>query len=187
MQAVQFIDLKEAAHEYREQAARILLEAFAGSGTSEWHTMASCRREVTECRAGEFLCFGSAEGTRLTGWIGFRPMYDTCTWELHPLAVDPAFAGRGFGRALVAEGERRLLKLGALNVVLGSDDLSGRTSLSGRDLSGPDLFDHIRSIRNIGRHPYEFYEKQGYRIVGVIPDASGKGKPDIWMWKRIAP
>jgi aminoglycoside 6'-N-acetyltransferase I len=44
----------------------------------------------------------------------------------------------------------------------------------------------IAAIRNLKRHPYEFYHKQGYAIVGVIPDANGLGKPDIMMAKRVA-
>jgi aminoglycoside 6'-N-acetyltransferase I len=35
-------------------------------------------------------------------------------------------------------------------------------------------------------HPYEFYQKLGYVIVGVIPDANGPGKPDILMAKSLA-
>jgi len=41
------------------------------------------------------------------------------------------------------------------------------------------------NIQNIGGHPYKFYEKTGYKIVGVFPDANGVGKPDIWMAKRV--
>jgi aminoglycoside 6'-N-acetyltransferase I len=47
------------------------------------------------------------------------------------------------------------------------------------------LFDEIKSIKNLQRHSYEFYQKCGYTIVGVIPDANGIGKPDILMAKRI--
>ena len=59
-----------------------------------------------------------------------------------------------------------------------------RTSLGGIDLY-PDVLDKLRSIENVGGHPFEFYLKAGYHVVGVIPDANGFGKPDILMAKRI--
>jgi aminoglycoside 6'-N-acetyltransferase I len=43
----------------------------------------------------------------------------------------------------------------------------------------------IHEIKNLRRHPYEFYQKMGYVITGVVPDANGVGKPDILMAKRI--
>ena len=67
---------------------------------------------------------------------------------------------------------------------LGSDDESGATSLYGVDLYD-DTFGKLANIQNICGHPFPFYEKCGYRIVGVLPDANGIGKPDIWMAKRI--
>jgi len=48
-----------------------------------------------------------------------------------------------------------------------------------------DTFGRIENIQNTGGHPYTFFEKMGYKIVGVLPDANGIGKPDIWMAKRI--
>ena len=48
-----------------------------------------------------------------------------------------------------------------------------------------DTFGKLASIHNTGGHPFPFYEKQGYKIVGVLPDANGIGKPDIWMAKRL--
>ena len=182
---MEFINLLHAEGPLREAAAKLLMRAFAPTGTAEWRNMVSCRTEVDECTVAAYLCFGILLDGTLAGWIGFRPMYRDYTWELHPLAVDPAFEGRGAGRALVTEGERRLAARGVRGIVLGSDDESGGTSLSGRDLTQGDLFDEIRSIRNLNRHPYEFYCRLGYRIVGVIPDASGSGKPDILMWKRL--
>ncbi len=38
-----------------------------------------------------------------------------------------------------------------------------------------------------GGHLYGFYQRVGYTIVGVLPDANGFGRPDIFMAKRIVP
>ena len=43
----------------------------------------------------------------------------------------------------------------------------------------------MRSIRNLRDHPYEFYLRVGFRIAGVLPDANGRGKPDIFLAKRV--
>jgi aminoglycoside 6'-N-acetyltransferase I len=56
--------------------------------------------------------------------------------------------------------------------------------LSGINLY-PQVWDHLAHLRNLKRHPYEFYQKQGYMIVGVMPDANGLGKPDILMAKSV--
>lgn len=66
----------------------------------------------------------------------------------------------------------------------GSDDEHGQTSLGGVDLYA-DVAESIASIRNRGGHPYEFYLKAGFRVVGVLPDANGVGKPDIFLAKRV--
>ena len=70
--------------------------------------------------------------------------------------------------------------------MLGTDDERGETSLAGIELF-PDPLEHLRKLENPGGHPYEFYQKVGYTVVGVIPDANGFGKPDIFMAKRIDP
>ena len=71
-----------------------------------------------------------------------------------------------------------------LTIYLGTDDEFWQTSLSGTDLF-EDTYNKIQNIKNLKDHPFEFYQKLGYRIVGVIPDANGKGKPDIFMARRI--
>jgi aminoglycoside 6'-N-acetyltransferase I len=47
------------------------------------------------------------------------------------------------------------------------------------------VFKHVAKIKNLNQHPYKFYQKLGFVIVGVIPDANGPGKPDIIMAKRV--
>ena len=73
---------------------------------------------------------------------------------------------------------------GAITMFLGTDDETDRTSLSGLDLY-QDTFRQLKEIKNLRGHPFEFYEKCGYKITGVLPDANGPGRPDIWMTKRI--
>ena len=58
------------------------------------------------------------------------------------------------------------------------------TTLSGVDLY-PNVLEHLLNIENLRSHPYEFYEKLGFSIVGVMPDANGPGKPDIYMAKPL--
>ena len=41
------------------------------------------------------------------------------------------------------------------------------------------------AVRNLRGHPYEFYQRCGFTIVGVVPDANGLGKPDILLAKRV--
>jgi|GEM_PF-56053 len=36
-----------------------------------------------------------------------------------------------------------------------------------------------------GTHQLAFYRRVGFALVGVIPDAHGFGKPDLWLAKRI--
>ena len=70
----------------------------------------------------------------------------------------------------------------AATVLLNDED--NRTSLSNTDLY-EEPWKKINEIKNLKRHPFEFYQKMGYRITGVVPDANGTGKPDILMSKKI--
>lgn len=110
--------------------------------------------------------------------------YEGYAWELHPLGVHPDFQGQGIGTKLVQDFEQQVLARGAHTVFLGSDDETGQTSLSGMDLY-PDVLSNLAQVCDVNRHPFVFYQKLGYVIVGVIPDANGFGKPDILMAKRI--
>jgi aminoglycoside 6'-N-acetyltransferase I len=118
------------------------------------------------------------------GWIGALSDYNGNAWCLYPLAVHSEHREQGIGRALVADLERLVRRSGALTIYLGTDDTANMTSLGGNDLY-ENLPQKIANIRNLKRHPFEFYKKLGYSIVGVVPDASGLGKPDIFMAKRL--
>jgi len=105
-------------------------------------------------------------------------------WELHPLAVRPDCQRKGIGRALVNDLEERVRERGGLTIRVGTDDEDDMTTLGGVDLY-PNVMERLAKIGNLKRHPYEFYQKVGFVIVGVIPDANGLGKPDILMTKRV--
>ncbi|MBW4439023.1 MAG: GNAT family N-acetyltransferase [Pleurocapsa minor GSE-CHR-MK-17-07R] len=118
------------------------------------------------------------------GWIGGLPTYPPYTWELHPLMVKPEAQGQGVGRALVADLEAQVAARGGITVQLGSDDELNRTSLGGADIFDDPLGALMR-LSSTDNHPFVFYQKCGYKLVGVIPDANGFGKPDILLAKRV--
>jgi len=144
-------------------------------------------KEVRESFApGRISRVALDEQGRVVGWIGGIEQYHQHAYELHPLVVDPNVRRQGIGRALVADLEERARSRGAVMMYLGTDDEFSATSLSGIDLY-PDVLEHARRIRNLKNHPYEFYQKCGYVVVGVMPDANGPGMPDILMAKRLRP
>jgi aminoglycoside 6'-N-acetyltransferase I len=49
----------------------------------------------------------------------------------------------------------------------------------------PDVLGHAARLRNVRGHPYEFYQKLGSVVVGAMPDANGRGKPAIFIVKRV--
>lgn len=168
-----------------QQAAALLVAAFREHWPNAWPDIDAALEEVHECLETENICLAAVDDDgRVLGWIGARPAYGVTGWELHPLVVGPAWQGQGIGRALVMALEVEVRQQGGVTIFLGSDDEDGMTSLAGVDLY-PDLAGHIAAIRNLKRHPFEFYQKMGYTIVGVVPDANGPGKPDILMAKRV--
>jgi aminoglycoside 6'-N-acetyltransferase I len=169
-----------------DPAAQILVSAFAEHWPDAWPDLDSAREEVSGMLEGDRICRGAwADSGTLLGWIGGILSYEPSTWELHPLAVHPDYQGQKVGTALVHDFEAQVMKRGGLTIMLGSDDEDGMTSLAHVDLYDK-LWDRIRRIENIKGHPYSFYQKLGYSITGVIPDANGPGKPDILMCKRLA-
>jgi hypothetical protein len=55
-----------------------------------------------------------------------------------------------------------------------------------RQVAARLVLTHAARIGNPRGHPYRFYQKLGFVVVGVMPDANGRGGPAIYMPKRIA-
>ena len=163
------------------QAATLLIEAFP-----HWMpTMEMARDEVMEALEADRICLVARADDQILGWIGAIPEYSHA-WELHPLVVRADARRLGVGAALVRALEERVREAGALTLYLGTDDdgpVPG-TSAGGGELF-PDVLSHATDLTVID-HPAGFYMRQGFEIVGLIPDANGPGKPDILMAKRVS-
>jgi aminoglycoside 6'-N-acetyltransferase I len=168
-----------------QQAAQLLVDAFGEHWPNAWPTYEDGLKEVHEMLETERICRVAVdEQGNLLGIIGGISQYDGNVWELHPFAVQPNMQGRGIGRALVEDFEEQVRLRGGVTITLGSDDEDNMTSLAGIDLY-ENLWEKVQNIRNLKNHPFEFYQRMGYSITGVVPDANGIGKPDILMSKRV--
>jgi aminoglycoside 6'-N-acetyltransferase I len=181
---VQIVDLEPGDEEKIKEAMTLLMAAFEQNPD-----YCSDRKEALEeveelFDPGHIGRVAVDEQGAILGLIGGRPHYEGHVWELHPLAVRPEHQRKGIGRALVADLEQRVRERGGLTLWLGTDDETDQTTLSGVDLY-PNPLEHLARVRNLRGHPYEFYQKVGFVIVGVMPDANGWGKPDIYMAKRV--
>ncbi|MEG4852814.1 GNAT family N-acetyltransferase [Microcoleus sp. B5-D4] len=182
---VQITDLRAGDEPKIQQVARLILEGFKEHWPDAWPDLKSALQEVRESlEADRISRIAVADNNQVLGWIGGIKQYDGNVWELHPLVVRTEFRGQGIGRSLVADLATEAKNRGGLVLWVGTDDEDNQTTLSGINLY-PNVWEHIAKIRNLRGHPYEFYQKMGFAIVGVMPDANGIGKPDIFMAKRL--
>lgn len=182
--SVTMSDLASTDSEAIEQVALLIFEAFRDH--SPWlPNMERAFEEVRESfEEGRVSRVARDEAGRVLGWIGAIPDYDGHVWEVHPVAVRLDAQRGGIGRLLLEDIEARAAEHGVLTLYLGTDDEDGRTSLTDLD-PYPDALTALAGIRNVGDHPFEFYQKCGFVLVGMLPDANGPGKPDIFMAKRV--
>ncbi len=184
MSSVTIADLRADDEQTIDQVAELLREAFAH--IPNWlPTLDAARGEVSESLAPKRIARMAFEDGHVVGFVGGIEQYDGHAYELHPLAVRPSHQRRGIGRALVRDLEEQARQRGATTVYMGTDDEFGGTTLYGAELY-PNVLEHLAAIRNVANHPFEFYQKCGYVLVGLIPDANGFGKPDIFLAKRIS-
>ena len=183
---MKIIDLQANDEVAIRQVAILLVEGFKEHWPDAWPDLESALQEVHESfETGRISRIAIDESETVLGWIGGIRQYDGNVWELHPLVVKPGYQRQGIGRALVTDLEERVQERGGLTLWLGTDDEDGMTTLARVNLY-PNVWDHLAQIKNLRGHPYEFYQRLGFVIVGVMPDANGPGKPDIYMAKRVA-
>ena len=180
------LELGSAGASIQESAAELLVCGFRESAPDAWPTLDAAWAEVATALAPDRLAFVAAAGGVALGWIGAIPSYGSTGWELHPLVVRPHLRRRGIGRALVAHLAAAVTQCGGCVLYLGTDDETGRTSLWGVDLF-PGVLSKLLQLCDVDGHPFRFYERCGFEVVGIVPDANGFGRPDILMARRCAP
>lgn len=162
--------------------ARVLFAAMRAFPES-YASLEDAEREVRAFNAEDRTLCAARVGGEVAGWGGLIA-HTPHAWELHPLCVDPAHQGSGIGRALVHELERRAAARGAITLWLGTEDEVGATNLFGEDLF-PDVIARLWELELRRGHAIGFYRSLGFVVTGVIPDASGRGKHDFIMSKRL--
>ncbi len=179
---MRIVDMMQLSQEQITEAAQILTESIPIG----WPTLQDALEEISEQLVSENTLLAAMDGDVVLGWGGIlAPTYNGNVFELHPLAVRSDKRTQGVGRALVHALEETARQQGGLTIYLGADDdkEGGETSLANVDLYD-NLPERIASF-NPGTHQSGFYMKIGYKIIGVIPDANGLGKPDIIWGKRL--
>ena len=182
---MQIRDLQDVVQMAQRQAAHLLVAGFAEHWPDAWPDLDAARLTVRESLSPDLIARAALDGDgNVLGWAAAEPLYNGNVWELTVLVVRPTLQRRGIGRALVEDMEDRVRERGGLTIWLGSDDEDDMTSLAGVNLF-PDPLAHLTRISDRKGHPFEFYRKLGFSIAGVLPDANGLGKPDIFLAKSV--
>lgn len=164
-----------------EQAAQLLTNELPLG----WATFDEAMDEIRERLVPRNTLLAAVENEEVVGWCGMLPSYGGRVFELHSLAVARHVQRKGIGAMLVSALEDAARERGGITMWLGADDEKpgGETSFANTDLYD-DLPRHFNEF-DPGQHQTAFYLKMGFKVVGVMPDANGIGKPDIYMAKRL--
>lgn len=177
--------IRPIAHTQQEitAVATLLVEGFSDRSPA-WPTIDDGIREVIAYSTQVNISLVATFDNQIVGWISATPRYHQSGWELHPLVVAPHMQLRGIGRALVEQLCHQLAQIGATVLFAWSDDEQGTTSLGSVELF-PDPLQHLARFESSMRHAGGFYLKQKFYLCGILPDANGRGKPDILFARRI--
>lgn len=180
------LDLDPDDASLREHLAVIACDAAAINAPLWLPTLDDAREEVDAATAeGQVARVLFDDAGSPVAWASCVHRYDR-VWELHPMVVAPAHHRRGHGTALARDIERQAAIRGASVLVLSTSDATHATSLSDTDLYA-DPIGALGSLTFEKDHPVRFWQKIGYTVVGVVPDAEGPGIPSISLARRPRP
>jgi len=180
---MKILDMRTLHTTQLTQAAQILTNELPLG----WTTFEDAMEEINTLLTNEpgAVLLAAVENDDVIGWCGILPQYNGNAYELHPLVVCRNQQGKGVGTALMDAITKCAKDKGGLTLFLGADDEApgGETSFANVDLYN-NLPKHIQEF-DPGAHQSVFYIKLGFKVVGVVPDANGKGKPDIILAKQL--
>ena len=179
---MEIVDIETLSKSQLTQAAQMLTDEIPLG----WKTFDEAMRELNDLLSDEEASLIAAlDDGKVIGWCGIFPHYGGNVFELHPLVVRHDWQRKGVGTALMDAVTNIAREKGGLTMWIGADDEKpgGETSFANADLYD-DLPKQMREYEP-GTHQTAFYLKLGFKIVGVMPDANGIGKPDIYLAKRL--
>lgn len=178
------VDVRQQEAPFIGKLAALSHAAFRTHAPDWLPTIDAARQEVTESLAADRCSFALLDsGGEPVGWIGVIPLSGR-VWEIHPIAVRPSDQSKGYGRRLVEHVERLAQSHGVLTLFAGTSDETGATSLYGVNLY-EDPLTALATITCQGSHAYKFWLRVGFRVVGLMPDEEGVGKPGIHLAKAV--
>ena len=180
-----FVEVRTQDSVFIDKLAELSYDAFRRHAPSWLPTMDRARQEVTESLepGRESLALVDTAQEPI-GWVGVIPHSGGRVWEIHPIAVRTADQSKGNGRLLVEHVEWLAQSRGVLTLFAGTSDETGATSLYGVNLYENPL-SALATLSCRKSHAYEFWLRVGFRVVGVMPDEEGLGKPGIHFAKPV--
>lgn len=178
------VDLTAADDALIQQTARIAYEASQSISTSWLSNLDDASEEVAESLDHDGISCILLDQKQVVAWISAQPQFNGRVVEIHPLIVATTHQRQGLGRRMVNHVGTWAREQGALTLWLSTSDETDATSLSGCDLYANPA-SAIAQFHQTAPHPCGFWQKLGFRIVGVLPDAEGPGKPSIMLAKPL--
>lgn len=180
-----FVDVRTQDADFIDKLAELSFDAFREHAPDWLPTLDAARQEVRESLEQDRRSLALLDTAQEPiGWAGVIPHSGGRVWEIHPIAVRTADQGKGYGRLLVEQVERLAQSRGVLTLFVGTSDETGATSLYGVNLYENPL-SALATLSCRKSHTCEFWLRVGFRIVGVMPDEEGLGKPGIHFAKPV--
>ena len=115
--------IRPARTEEAEEISKLAMRSKAHWGYSK-SFMEACRDELTvtprALDSSEFRYFVAERGSELVGYYAIDKLTDH-RFELEALFVEPAFIGRGIGKALLAHAKKLVKELGGKSLIIQGD------------------------------------------------------------------